>query len=185
MSARRITIAEARSTLLQSTRRRPSNDIADPAFRERFSSRIEFDPNGGCWLWAGARGASEKPGGHFYGCVRFGQHTILAHRVAYQLFIGPVPAGADVLHSCDIPECVNPAHLRAGSHGDNMRDRQNRDRTVLPLLKGQNCPWAKLTAPDVIAIRASAERPVDLSARYRVNESTIRKILKGERWANV
>jgi hypothetical protein len=58
-----------------------------------------------------------------------------AHRVAYALFVGPIPEGMSILHSCDNPPCVNPEHLGPGTRGQNNKDRD---------LRGRN-GWAKRT----------------------------------------
>lgn len=76
----------------------------------------------GCVLWLGAA----MPKG--YGLFNLGryadgrQHTAYAHRVAYVLAKGDIPAGCVVMHSCDTPACVNPDHLSIGSQADNLRD---------------------------------------------------------------
>lgn len=87
---------------------------------DRFWSRVDKD--GACWEWAGAR----HPQG--YGVFSAGGRSLRAHRFAFQLANGPIPEGMFVLHSCDNPPCVNPAHLRLGSHADNMRDMSARRR---------------------------------------------------------
>ncbi len=51
-----------------------------------------------------------------------------AHRAAYQLFVGPIPAGKIVMHICDQPRCVNPDHLRVGTQADNMADKMAKGR---------------------------------------------------------
>lgn len=87
----------------------------------RFWSKVEKSDSG-CWIWSAYR----DPKG--YGTFGFKGKVQKAHRVAYQLAIGPIPEGAHVLHSCDTPPCVNPAHLRAGTRSDNMRDKVLRGR---------------------------------------------------------
>ena len=58
-----------------------------------------------CWLWTGAT----TPYG--YGTIAVGRKTILAHRVAYLLVVGPIPSGLTIDHLCRVRSCVNPAHM--------------------------------------------------------------------------
>ena len=51
-----------------------------------------------------------------------------AHRMAYEVAKGDIPEGMHILHSCDNPKCCNPAHLRPGTHQENMDDMQARGR---------------------------------------------------------
>lgn len=99
---------------------------------ERFWSRVRRTD--GCWIWEG----SIHPLG--YGRFYLDGKMQKAHRAAYQLAKGPIPEGAHILHSCDNPPCVNPAHLRAGSHSDNMRDMVNKGRANRPESKKTHCP---------------------------------------------
>lgn len=86
----------------------------------RFHSKYQIVD--GCWIWT----AGSYPRG--YGMVNLGrdirgkQFTTYAHRVAYVLAHGPIEPGQVVMHACDVPACVNPAHLALGSQGDNIRD---------------------------------------------------------------
>lgn len=77
-----------------------------------------------CWEWQAARNS----GG--YGWFRFGpsRTSTGAHRVAYELVNGPIPAGLGVLHRCDNPPCCNPAHLFLGTNQDNVTDKVNKGR---------------------------------------------------------
>lgn len=95
-------------------------------FRERFWSRVDRSDAEGCWLWRGYT----LPNG--YGRVRFAGRLNYAHRVSYELSNGTIPDGALVLHSCDRPGCVNPAHIRAGSPKENMADMDARGRRRSP-----------------------------------------------------
>lgn len=74
---------------------------------ERFLSRVDRSPGTDCWIWLG------RIDGDGYGCcLLVGLNTRQAHRAAYQLFVGPIPEGMDIDHTCRIRHCVNPSHLR-------------------------------------------------------------------------
>lgn len=91
----------------------------------RFTARIEFGP--GCWLWHGPRQGAGYGNVSVRGTER--GTTRGTHRIAYVLGHGPLEhRRAKVLHSCDEPQCVNPAHLRSGTAADNMADASARGR---------------------------------------------------------
>lgn len=69
----------------------------------------------GCWEWIGAR---DDRG---YGNVKAQGHVRKAHVVVYEHFNGPVPPGRELDHRCRVPWCVNPAHMEAVSHAENVR----------------------------------------------------------------
>lgn len=80
------------------------------------------EPNSGCFLWIGAL---QKDG---YGTLRSDGRSLLAHRAAWEAAFGTPPADKYVLHKCDVPWCVNPAHLYIGTQFDNMGDAVRRRR---------------------------------------------------------
>jgi hypothetical protein len=87
-----------------------------PTLRARFSSRHVTDANTGCWLWTGA--VNRRTGyGHIGG--RRGENH-MAHRVAYEMHIGPIPAGLQIDHLCRVRRCVNPAHLEPVTVVENL-----------------------------------------------------------------
>lgn len=76
-----------------------------------------------CWLWTG--GLNE------YGYGKFNpdrRRPVLSHRFAWTITHGPIASGLNVLHRCDNPPCVNPAHLFLGTQGDNMHDMHAKGR---------------------------------------------------------
>lgn len=93
--------------------------------QEVIRQRSTPEPMSGCWIWErGCRGvASDESCAVGYASAYWDGRSQLGHRLAYEAFIGPIPDGAFVLHSCDLRCCVNPDHLFLGSHDDNMRDR--------------------------------------------------------------
>jgi len=75
----------------------------------------------GCWIWLGT---IESDG---YGSVWWKNKKWRAHRAMYEIHKGPIGI-YDVLHSCDIPSCVNPEHLFLGTDRDNQRDRRSKNK---------------------------------------------------------
>ena len=65
------------------------------------------EPNTGCTIWFGD---SVKGG---YGRYSIGSKKVLAHRLAYVLFVGEIPKGFTIDHTCKQPCCINPQHLEA------------------------------------------------------------------------
>lgn len=83
--------------------------------KDRFMSRVNVSQCG-CWIWdRGSRGAKRQ-----YGTIQNSGKTLLAHRVAYELFVGPIPNGLTIDHLCRNTLCVNPAHLEAVSCTENI-----------------------------------------------------------------
>lgn len=142
---------------------------------DRFWRNVTAEPNSGCYLWMGGLDSN--------GYAPFTAKGIRtrAHRFAYELAKGPIPEGMHVLHSCDVPACVNAKHLRLGTHQDNMADMMARGRHVV----GARMKNTHLTDDDVRAIRASNDLVRVLASRFGVGLMTISEIRRGLRWKHV
>jgi hypothetical protein len=130
----------------------------------------------GCWLWKGGRNND-------YGAFNWRGRDCRAHRMAFVAANGSIPEGAYILHRCDTPLCVNPAHLFAGSHLDNMRDMFSKGRRRPPT--GERNGRAKLTAETVQAIRAATGLQREIAARFGVSRPTVSHIKLGYKWRHL
>lgn len=127
------------------------------------------------------RGCKDKWG---YAHIAVWGRRVQAHRYAYEMKVGSIPAGMLVMHTCDNPPCVNPEHLKLGTDLDNTRDK---------LLKRRhdNITRPKLTPEKVKAIRREywyknkRSNAKELAAKYGVGHGTIVQAANGATWENV
>ena len=82
---------------------------------ERLQRKIEPEPTSGCWIWSGSCFS-----GSGYGQVQWGGGPRRAHRLVYELLVGPIPPGLDLDHKCRVRPCVNPAHVRPCTCRENL-----------------------------------------------------------------
>lgn len=98
------------------------------AAAERFWTKVEKTKT--CWLWTGAK--IKRGYGHF----RMPTGVQMAHRVAYELLVGPVPEKMDLDHLCRVHSCVNPSHLEPVPHRVNCL---RGDAPIAGLAKRTHC----------------------------------------------
>ena len=166
-----------------------------PSLAERFNKKWIENPKTGCWDWTGA-GDGRKG----YGKIKVAGKKQGAHRVSYELHIGPIPEGEGhhgtcVCHRCDRPCCVNPAHLFLGTMADNMRDRRQKGRQSK--LKGAEHGRAKLGEFEAKSIKEILRRfpprtkgPTAgvqgfLARWFGVSDVTISHIHRGNTWTHL
>lgn len=119
--------------------------------------------------------------GNGYGQITVKGVHLLAHRLAYTLAYGEPPPGAMIRHLCGNRACVNPVHLVAGTHEENMQDRDDHGRTA----RGERHGCAKLTYQQVEEIKArlaAKEKGRAIAKAFGVHESTISMIKRGRIW---
>ena len=111
------------------------------------------------------------------------RHRYAAHHF-YELVYGPLPFGTVIRHTCDNPQCINPAHLQAGTHADNVADRVERGRSAI----GTNHGRAELTERQVKNIRGLLDTGLtrtEIARKYGVTRRVIYQIAEGLTWKHV
>jgi hypothetical protein len=145
--------------------------------QEKFWSRVAVTAdNARCWFWQGSPT-------EIYGQITINQTRWLVHIYSFYLTYGYKPSLC-VLHSCDNPKCVNPNHLREGTHDDNMKDKVSRNRQI----KGVKTRFAKLDDEKVVEIKRrllDGESATSISRDYNVTKHPILNIKKGKTWKHV
>ena len=137
----------------------------------------------GCWIWNGAK--TEKG----YGAIHYAGKRARTHRIAYEVFVGPIPDGHMVCHSCDEPSCLNPSHLWTGSAAENTNDMVRKGRESFRFKEqpvfGKKHHNAKMDDQSVRSIRSSNKTQVELAEIYGVSQGTISKIQRGDAWKHI
>lgn len=147
---------------------------------EKLISYSKLSVNG-CWEWQ--RRKDEDGYGRVYSSNS--RSTKRAHRMSYETFIGEIPKGLVVMHSCDNPCCINPLHLSVGTHKENSQDMVKKGRSKTPIYKGADHPMVKLTTSQVISIRTESGYQKTLAEKYGVSQSLIAQIKNGKRWKHI
>jgi hypothetical protein len=159
------------------------------AYLQALKKRIfqSLKRTGGCLEWQGALSDNG------YGRISVLGTAQRVHRVAYELFNGPIPEGMFVCHKCDNPPCCEPGHLFLGTPKQNTADMHNKGRQA-PWqyntdVAGEKNPRAKLTAVDVLQIRRrytnSSVTLKQLAEEYGVHFDTISKAVNGVTWSHL
>lgn len=141
----------------------------------RFEHQYIPEPNSGCWLWTG------PVGGGGYGSFWMNGRQYLAHRASYEMFVRKPHSGNAVCHRCDVPLCVNPAHLFEGSSADNSADMVAKNRQS----KGEQRANSRVNPAVVRAIRASSLPDTEWATRLGVTKGTINHIRHRRNWRHV
>lgn len=154
-------------------------------------------PEGVLWLWPGS------VDGKGYGTLSSEGRNKLAHRLSYELFVGPIPEGMIVRHKNDTPLDVNPHNLELGTLIDNVQDRMERGRSHYGprpksatrsaamrdrAARGERHARARFTEADIVAMRdayAAGETQSSIAARYATSTAAISMIVRRKTWKHV
>ena len=125
-----------------------------------------------CWPWVGSVSAAG------YGVFGVNRRLVYAHRAAFEHANGRPPAG-EVMHACDNPRCCNPAHLREGTHLENMADMRHKGRS----LTGERSPHCQFPWDMIVRLRenyASGRESIrELARQYGISHQHASDVIRG------
>jgi len=145
---------------------------------QRLLERAEVMPNG-CIEWQRARSA------YGYGVVSFQNQVMTVNRLMLILLFGEPATKSVAMHLCDNPPCINPSHLRWGTHAENSQDMVAKNRRKSNPVTGIRHHNAKLN-PELVAQIRSAHKQgftqTELAQAFSVSKSTIGNIVHYRIW---
>ena len=151
---------------------------------ERFLQRVE--KTDGCWLWTGS--IKNKTG---HGQFRMDDKPMVASRAAWIIFRGEITKDKStygtmfVCHTCDNPQCVNPAHLFLGTNQDNVTDKMEKGRHRYGISLGESHGNSKLDEAKVRYIRESGLGSTELARQFNLSQATVWAVLHKRTWKHV
>jgi len=150
-----------------------ARQLKDRLFANRF-----VDSNG-CWRWLGSQDKDDC------GVISINDKTRKVHRVAFELFSGPIPKDSFVCHTCDNPWCFNPAHLFLGDSYDNKMDSMEKGRAAEDNLADYNrekthCPHGHEYTPENTYMQLAHGRPCRQCRACRRARSLLRTAKRRE-----
>jgi hypothetical protein len=155
------------------TNNRPIRPVSN-----RLTEKVNKDPISNCHLW------TAHINNRGYGVIKVNGKMKLAHRVSLEIHLNTIiPNDKLVLHSCDTPSCINPEHLRIGSHKENANDKYERNRGHHP--SGSNHGRATLNEKQVKEIRRSKLLQKELAKIYHTSQSNIDLIKRRVTWKKI
>jgi len=149
--------------------------------KQRFWDKVQIGNNNECWEWKAQ--LNEKR----YGILWYNRKNTRAHRMSWMIHHGDVPMGMCVLHKCDNPSCVNPAHLFLGTNKDNSVDMMRKGRNNPP--KGEDSYRAILTEKKVIKIRklwsSGIWKQREIANMFGIDRSHVSEIVRRDIWKHI
>ena len=143
---------------------------SDEADRLRFWSKVDQSEEG-CWLWQGTMFSQG------YGCFKIDGKLHKAHRVAYTLVMGVIPAGLLVCHHCDVRACVRPDHMFLGTTKDNVHDAKKKGRLATGDRSGARLHPERMTRGDAHWSHLHPERHRgELNGRARLTREQVEEV---------
>lgn len=150
-------------------------------------------PNGDCWIWVGSIDKSKRGG---YGLCRNDGRIQKAHRASWYIASGSIPENLQVLHHCDVRNCVNPDHLFLGTNQDNVDDKLSKGRhhrgelasSYANPVRGEENWNAKFSDEQILEMRrlySDGVKIMEIADKYIAKRHVVSMIVHGDRWAHL
>jgi hypothetical protein len=175
---------EERKTRRKLYVRKGEDPTASEHLARRLANGLDSAVDGECWNW------TRSTNGCGYGTLRVAGRTVYAHRLALELSGEKIPESAHVLHACDNPRCINPAHLSTGTRSDNMKDAVTKGRLApVPVsFPGEVNPASRLSEEGVRSVRrlaANGLKQSEIAERHGISQSQVSNIVRRRAWGHV
>lgn len=175
---------------------RHPRDYIERRLLSRSAVNVETPLVAGCHCRDAIKGVYDTRKDHDYGRMTDGEKLQYMHRLAHEVWIGPIPAGLDVMHRCDRPRCIEPRHIRAGTSKENSEDMVRKGRHLLGVARsaakrkgqpnwhgrGAKHPRAKLNETQVRAIAADPRQGQVIADQYGISLTLVYRIKNGLGW---
>lgn len=161
--------------------RKNENPNSHEHLTNRLINGITINETTECWEW------QKHKNNHGYGKLTVSGRGAYAHRLAYKLWVQPIPEGMNVLHTCDNPSCINPNHLSVGTQSDNMKDcyQKGRAKITPQSFKGTENPAAILNDAQVLSIKRLLSKgwtQKEIALRHGISQAQVSNIKRGLQW---
>lgn len=155
------------------------SDPRDITVKQRIKRNIIKDDNN-CWIWQ--KGKTQDG----YGQISIDGEKRRTHCVSYEEWVGDIPEGKEVCHSCDVRDCCNPKHLFVATHKENIDDMVKKGRRAFSSgSKNSNAQLTENSVKDIFFRISCGENVRDIAEYYGVGGHVISKIKTLENWKNV
>lgn len=162
--------------------------------KTRFLLKVSRSDQKGCRIWLGAKAVASG-----YGQFKVNRIIRFAHRVAYELFNGPISNGKIVMHTCNVRLCVEPSHLKLGTRAENSEAASLDGRYKVGTewkrlhpntirLRGEDHGGSRLTADQVHAIRemvTGGATEATTAAAFGICQQTVNMIMRAVAWSHL
>jgi hypothetical protein len=161
------------------------NALGTDEDRRRFWAKVRVtDSDKDCWLWTAGKTSNGRYGQFMWASVYGRYQPVGAHRAAWELTHGRIGADLHIIHSCDVPLCVNPSHLSVGTHTENMQDASRKGRLNVARPSRQKLTDAQIL--EMLARYQAGEASTALAVEYGCTKAFISQLVNGKRrqWLN-